>query len=120
MIRRPPRSTRTDTLFPYTTLFRGGPDSSFAVAPVLLAQTGEADSPTNRQPACLSPTGLGHAHPPRGERHTGASMSEAAEDTVLIERRGAVTWIPYHRQARRNAPTEIESTAGRERRRQYG
>src|SRR3546814_2911170 len=29
MIRRPPRSTRTDTLFPYTTLFR-----SFASAPV--------------------------------------------------------------------------------------
>src|SRR3546814_21115771 len=27
MIRRPPRSTRTDTLFPYTTLFR----SAFAV-----------------------------------------------------------------------------------------
>src|SRR3546814_17505380 len=31
MIRRPPRSTRTDTLFPYTTLFRsdrGRPDTS--------------------------------------------------------------------------------------------
>src|SRR3546814_5007701 len=26
MIRRPPRSTRTDTLFPYTTLFRSGRD----------------------------------------------------------------------------------------------
>src|SRR3546814_15261643 len=26
MIRRPPRSTRTDTLFPYTTLFRSGND----------------------------------------------------------------------------------------------
>src|SRR3546814_11217885 len=26
MIRRPPRSTRTDTLFPYTTLFRSYPD----------------------------------------------------------------------------------------------
>src|SRR3546814_19385324 len=26
MIRRPPRSTRTDTLFPYTTLFRSQPD----------------------------------------------------------------------------------------------
>src|SRR3546814_15431911 len=25
MIRRPPRSTRTDTLFPYTTLFRSSP-----------------------------------------------------------------------------------------------
>src|SRR3546814_11889871 len=27
MIRRPPRSTRTDTLFPYTTLFRSVPKS---------------------------------------------------------------------------------------------
>src|SRR3546814_21101863 len=30
MIRRPPRSTRTDTLFPYTTLFRSGTDQIFA------------------------------------------------------------------------------------------
>src|SRR3546814_12400447 len=35
MIRRPPRSTRTDTLFPYTTLFRS-PGASIA-----LAATGE-------------------------------------------------------------------------------
>src|SRR3546814_19873821 len=27
MIRRPPRSTRTDTLFPYTTLFRSGSET---------------------------------------------------------------------------------------------
>src|SRR3546814_9666312 len=32
MIRRPPRSTRTDTLFPYTTLFRSAP----VIAHVLL------------------------------------------------------------------------------------
>src|SRR3546814_2038046 len=34
MIRRPPRSTRTDTLFPYTTLFRSGawPKKQAAVA----------------------------------------------------------------------------------------
>src|SRR3546814_16206511 len=31
MIRRPPRSTRTDTLFPYTTLFRSGRHSIDAV-----------------------------------------------------------------------------------------
>src|SRR3546814_6884470 len=35
MIRRPPRSTRTDTLFPYTTLFRSpfdsGPPNTHAV-----------------------------------------------------------------------------------------
>src|SRR3546814_20043519 len=29
MIRRPPRSTRTDTLFPYTTLFRSEPAEIF-------------------------------------------------------------------------------------------
>src|SRR3546814_12151830 len=29
MIRRPPRSTRTDTLFPYTTLFRSCPDPCY-------------------------------------------------------------------------------------------
>src|SRR3546814_3192829 len=29
MIRRPPRSTRTDTLFPYTTLFRSSRDRVF-------------------------------------------------------------------------------------------
>src|SRR3546814_17166736 len=31
MIRRPPRSTRTDTLFPYTTLFRSLPDGCICV-----------------------------------------------------------------------------------------
>src|SRR3546814_10566285 len=33
MIRPPPRSTRTDTLFPYTTLFRSGPASAGGVRP---------------------------------------------------------------------------------------
>src|SRR3546814_16275233 len=35
MIRRPPRSTRTDTLFPYTTLFRSANDSSSTKRPGL-------------------------------------------------------------------------------------
>src|SRR3546814_3388924 len=43
MLRRPPRSTRTDTLFPYTTLFR----SSYRVA---LAQW-----QTNRTAVALQP-----------------------------------------------------------------
>src|SRR3546814_16128888 len=52
MIRRPPRSTRTDTLFPYTTLFRSpsGGDSSGALSgcvsmPVGLAAAREAVLP---------------------------------------------------------------------------
>src|SRR3546814_14278911 len=39
MIRRPPRSTRTDTLFPYTTLFRSMPDE--AVASLTLSEDGD-------------------------------------------------------------------------------
>src|SRR3546814_11317131 len=42
MIRRPPRSTRTDTLFPYTTLFRSGEDR-LVVAVVPLEGDVDAD-----------------------------------------------------------------------------
>src|SRR3546814_393944 len=37
MVRRPPRSTRTDTLFPYTTLFRSVADDVPAVVVELAA-----------------------------------------------------------------------------------
>src|SRR3546814_13228893 len=35
MIRRPPRSTRTDTLFPYTTLFRSRTDGRIGIRNVV-------------------------------------------------------------------------------------
>src|SRR3546814_5234915 len=38
MIRRPPRSTRTDTLFPYTTLFRSAAALAIEIAEALFAQ----------------------------------------------------------------------------------
>src|SRR3546814_7332720 len=49
MIRRPPRSTRTDTLFPYTTLFR----SSFsrAVDEDSVARVGTYDEEVQVNPA---------------------------------------------------------------------
>src|SRR3546814_15743308 len=46
MIRRPPRSTRTDTLFPYTTLFRSrirGNDVSDGVFPLSAAACPASD-----------------------------------------------------------------------------
>src|SRR3546814_2700520 len=57
MIRRPPRSTRTDTLFPYTTLFRSLPivrlqpaghmnGAAFAEQPT--ARLGTLDTPGHR------------------------------------------------------------------------
>src|SRR3546814_10511861 len=41
MRRRPPRSTRTDTLFPYTTLFRSGSGEHEAAAAVLTQPRGQ-------------------------------------------------------------------------------
>src|SRR3546814_15568962 len=45
MIRRPPRSTRTDTLFPYTTLFR-----SVGVGLALALRVGHRDDPSEGIP----------------------------------------------------------------------
>src|SRR3546814_12995003 len=44
MIRRPPRSTRTDTLFPYTTRFRS-PASAASFARALLPGVSVSDGP---------------------------------------------------------------------------
>src|SRR3546814_2419410 len=48
MIRRPPRSTRTDTLFPYTTLFRS-PDDGPRPQPKLHHLDGRDPKPRCRQ-----------------------------------------------------------------------
>src|SRR3546814_19348634 len=42
MIRRPPRSTRTDTLFPYTTLFRSKPSVATVTVMVFNPEDGAA------------------------------------------------------------------------------
>src|SRR3546814_11326014 len=60
MIRRPPRSTRTDALFPYTTLFR----SVVARRLVTVGQAGEharAFMPDRRGLAVHDPAGADHA-----------------------------------------------------------
>src|SRR3546814_1148424 len=44
MIRRPPRSTRTDTLFPYTTLFRSSIDIHGRARFVVVAGIGEVQA----------------------------------------------------------------------------
>src|SRR3546814_18740535 len=56
MIRRPPRSTRTDTLFPYTTLFRSGrglAQRRFAPAVDELVDLGEEFALADATPAAL-------------------------------------------------------------------
>src|SRR3546814_6006096 len=48
MIRRPPRSTRTDTLFPYTTLFRSFVKAAVRVEPRLVNGVGNRDAGCNK------------------------------------------------------------------------
>src|SRR3546814_9785508 len=50
MIRRPPRSTRTDTLFPYTTLFRSPGRIAAAAPQALLVPPGCEDEKGREQP----------------------------------------------------------------------
>src|SRR3546814_8868622 len=49
MIRRPPRSTRTDTLFPYTTLFRSHCCHSLRLSPLHLAPARRAPDARERR-----------------------------------------------------------------------
>src|SRR3546814_4936734 len=60
MIRRPPRSTRTDTLFPYTTLFRNIGKLSLdqplhLLAGTLSAEVQQAGDLIEAEPYCLCP-----------------------------------------------------------------
>src|SRR3546814_5228673 len=72
MIRRPPRSTRTDTLFPYTTLFRSDfrPESSFPTWRSILGQTLGCSWTLPRSPLAID-----------------ASSSPVCDDDDLLEAR---------------------------------
>src|SRR3546814_13545666 len=51
MIRRPPRSTRTDTLFPYTTLFRSRADRDGRAPDLLRAASAAQGAAGDREDA---------------------------------------------------------------------
>src|SRR3546814_15471047 len=77
MIRRPPRSTRTDTLFPYTTLFRSRHGSNRRALRLARQLRGGGDrlqvarfAQRNRQPLEIR---FDHTH--RSEEHTSELQS---------------------------------------------
>src|SRR3546814_3091187 len=77
MIRRPPRSTRTDTLLPYTTLFRS-PDRGGAGKIPAGEIPAVADPPPCRR---VSPCGRGDPSPDR----RGAAPSRSEEHTSELQ-----------------------------------
>src|SRR3546814_4393320 len=72
MIRRPPRSTRTDTLFPYTTLFRSGREILSKRLRARLAGTAREGSASQPGFALYSP---GPGRWTRSEEHTSELQS---------------------------------------------
>src|SRR3546814_2711850 len=90
MIRRPPRSTRTETLFPYTTLFRSKVVAAETLKPLAEASAGEvahvrpADPALVENPDFILVDGLGERGEPlatilrnqcRSEEHTSELQS---------------------------------------------
>src|SRR3546814_2881281 len=76
MIRRPPRSTRTDTLFPYTTLFRSrvrhAADPVLLAGDVIMPRRVAAPPPDPARSAAGTAGGRTHA---RSEEHTSELQS---------------------------------------------
>src|SRR3546814_19276818 len=85
MIRRPPRSTRTDTLFPYTTLFRSvkskrSVTGAVDFAPPSAHQWAKGGTARRRRPGAKDSPGKGkqipwrHAQPDRAESNRQSTM----------------------------------------------
>src|SRR3546814_9705556 len=76
MIRRPPRSTRTDTLFPYTTLFRSVRDARIEHGQIVARAMGR-EAPAGA--AALHADGdllaVDHGFDQRSEEHTSELQS---------------------------------------------
>src|SRR3546814_3252891 len=107
MIRRPPRSTRTDTLFPYTTLFRSvSPNSSRTPRPAGKAPAGTAPGqsacPPDWQPQSHPPLPTPHIAAPqtpehhRSEEHTSElqSLMRTSYAVFCLKKKKHITYTP--------------------------
>src|SRR3546814_17580081 len=91
MIRRPPRSTRTDTLFPYTTLFRSRrsvqADGQLSRRPGLRAGTATAGDLGN--PGTLSRElrasceRVGHRRPPTADQRPPRTLTPTLKEATM-------------------------------------
>src|SRR3546814_1429310 len=99
MIRRPPRSTRTDTLFPYTTLFR-----SRAACQSRQSVCVELRHPTGCQPAHIRVIGRLWASPNRpirSEEHTSElqSLMRISYAVFCLKKKKTIYKVLHYRQA---------------------
>src|SRR3546814_11170891 len=123
MIRRPPRSTRTDTLFPYTTLFRSylDPLSRARIAPLRSSAVGDAERAETDEANLSTPlqrsgnrvenriqglrrVGLGKAGPAGNSGNERSDERRVGHECVRACR---YRWSPHHKKNKR--PRNITS-----------
>src|SRR3546814_10580869 len=115
MIRRPPRSTRTDTLFPYTTLFRSLTRWRHPCTPIVANP--DAKAPPRQEIRMISPPGSRGSHSNcrrpgqrrgRGWRIDGADRSEehTSELQSLMRISYAVFCLTKKKQQEHNTLTQ--------------
>src|SRR3546814_8379833 len=94
MIRRPPRSTRTDTLFPYTTLFRSSPSTSPPIA------SGPTPSP---------PPSSKHPSPNPSSKTQPSATASSPKSSSVASDNPKTHWAPSH--SSHQTPLDRQSTS---------
>src|SRR3546814_4498494 len=80
MIRRPPRSTRTDTLFPYTTLFRSSVRSCFRNGRAGRASAYPLHLPSSARQSFAALARIMHSSPPNRNQTPGCVSGRSDRD----------------------------------------
>src|SRR3546814_16772422 len=112
ILRRPPRSTRTDTRSPYTTLFRSSDSGSWHIEPVELFRAYPDRGSESTQPPHTSAPNVGNIplSGPQAETEHLRDLLQRSEkrEADLIEERNA-----WREQAQRLALTDQRAEKGR-------
>src|SRR3546814_5403763 len=96
MIRRPPRSTRTDTLFPDTTLFRSDRDRS---------RSAPAESPRRRRRAAPPPARRAAAREARRATAAGPGI-RSEEHTSELQSLMRISYAVFCLKKKKNKPID--------------
>src|SRR3546814_4113097 len=106
MLRQPTRSTRTDSLFPYTTLFRSTTTSITAVSVSTRSSQSNRNAPDWTQ--CSTGVTLASASPPTKDRKIGQLSAQLANSAPVVTSFDAVA--PMMRLPR---PATLAARSGR-------
>src|SRR3546814_5253432 len=107
MIRLPPRSTRTDTLFPYTTLFRSW-QSAWKAACSASPERGPERTCWRRAMPGVPPSGV--TKPARLAKHSGSSQKRSEEHPSELQSLMRISHAVYCLKKKNNIHNDLQLT----------